>query len=884
MIKLYNMLGLRIRHNYNFQRRKYIVESKKVVLVIDDEPINRKILSAFLSDSYEILEFANGKEGIEYIKTHCREVSAVLLDLCMPVMDGFQFLKIINEAQDWKNIPVIVTTGLDGVENEKKALGLGAWDFVRIPYDSDVVKARLKNAIYRSQLSAFNELKYMAEYDTLTGLYNRKKFYDSTREMLRSNNDKRFVFIRFDVDRFQLVNSFFGNDEGDKLLIYISKKLLETYSVMPYATFGRIESDIFGICYIYDETNILIRIADIRNMLSSYNLEYDIVPDLGLYVVEDNNLPIDTIFNRATLASNYSRGNYVKFYTFYNDKMSSAFIREQEIINDMKDAIESGQFDIYFQPKYSLQTNKPYGAEALVRWFHPIKGMIMPGEFIPVFEKNGFISKLDYFVWERACQYLRKWIDEGRTPYPISVNVSRVNMYNPKIVDIIKGLTDKYNISTSLLNLELTESAYVENPVAIKDIISKLQLYGFIIMMDDFGSGYSSLNTLKDISVDILKVDMRFLSDTDIPGRGDNILASVIRMAKWINLPVVVEGVETFEQSRFLKSIGCDYVQGFYFASPMPLDEYVKLVDMNKEVIGKEIEVKEKLNIDSLFENNPQMEMIFGNNLQAIVIYEYAEKNIELLRVNEGFYDLFGNSDTAIKKENAISVADDNYKEDIIAAFENAVNTKKVTEAEYLRYKDNGKSVWIKLRLQYIQKIGMKHLLFGTLNDITTQKEIDSVLNMYRNEINNEKKDKDVMLIIDDYRLNRLMLAEMFNDKYSIVEAENGNDALKKLKEIEHIDIIILDLIMPYMDGKEFLKILKQNEKYVNTPVIVITSDDSPKSQMELISLGVSDYIIKPFVREIVIKRIDNVMVSLSNKNSIKRKNDIANRLSELFN
>lgn len=865
------------------------MNEKKVVLVIDDEQVNRKILVSYLEDNYEVHEFDNGNGGIEYIKEHCRGVSAVLLDLCMPNLDGFEFLKIINENCDWKNIPIIITTGLEGIDNEKRALNMGAWDYIRKPYDKGIVKARLRNAIYRSQLSTFNELKYIAEYDPLTGMYNKKKFYDVTREMLRCNNDKKFVFIRFDVDRFQMVNSFFGYNEGDKLLVYIGKQLKDVYSVMPYATFGRIESDVFGICHRYDESTILRRIADIRNMLAKYNPEYDIVPNLGLYVIEDNNLPLETIFNRATLASNYSKGNYVKFYTFYNDKMSKTIIHDQEIINDMKSAIEKEQFDLYFQPKYSLENNKPYGAEALVRWFHPTKGMVMPGEFIPVLEKNGYISKLDYFVWEKACKYLRKWMDEGRTPYPISVNVSRVNMYNPKIVDIIKGLTDKYNIPPELLNLELTESAYVENPVVIKDIITKLQLYGFIILMDDFGSGYSSLNTLKDISVDILKVDMKFLSNTDIPGRGDNILASVIRMAKWINLPVVVEGVETYEQARFLRSIGCDYVQGYYFASPMPVEDYLKLIDSNEEFHNNESgrnksEDSEQININALFEKNPQMEMIFGNNLQTIVIYEYSDGNVELLRVNEGFYDMFGSSDTALKKENVISIIDENYKETVISAFETAIRTKKIAEAEYERTKNNGTNMWVKLRLQYIQKIGNKHLLFGTLNDITAQKEIDSILSIYRKEVDGEKKkNKGRMLIVDDYRLNRLMLAEMFSDKYDIVEAENGNDALIKLKESGVIDIIILDLIMPYMDGKEFLSIIKKDEKYEDIPVIVMTSDSSKESQMELISLGISDYITKPFVRETVLKRIDNVMESVSRKNNRRRKNDIADKLSELF-
>lgn len=856
---------------------------KKTVLIIDNEAEDRKIIRKLLSDEYDIHECDNSSEGLKYVKEHCREVSSVLLNINDTAADECELLKVLNEESDWKHIPVIVTTNLQGVDSEKQALELGAWDFIRKPFNEEIIKARLKNVIYRSQRSAFLELKYLAEYDSLTGLYNKSKFFETTKQMLLHNINKRFVFVRFDIDRFQLVNSFFGIGEGDKLLKYIGEELKKIYSTIPCCTFGRIESDIFGICHVYNESNILERIAEIRNILSKYNPEYDIVPNMGLYVIEDNNLSVETILNRATLAADYSKGNYIKFYTFYNEKMSSAFIKEQEIINDMKGGLESEQFDIYFQPKYSLQTNKPYGAEALVRWFHPTKGMIMPGEFIPIFEKNGFISKLDFYVWEKACKYLRKWIDAGLSPYPISVNVSRVNMYNPKIVDIIKGITDKYDISPSLLNLELTESVYTDNPVAIKEIITKLQSYGFLIMMDDFGSGYSSLNVLKDISVDVLKVDMKFLPNTDIPGRGDNILASVIRMAKWLNLPVIVEGVETAGQSRFLKSIGCDYVQGFYFASPMPMDDYIKLMVDNKEVVNDSLIISENVSFDSLFEENPQMDILFGNNLQAIVIYEYSDDKFELLRVNEGFYTLFGNSDRAVKTENPLVVVEERFRENVLDAFREAVETKKIGEAEYIRLKENGTSIWIKLRLQYIQKIGTKHILFGTLNDITAQKELDSMLNIFKAEIERKKSEKCVMLIVDDYQLNRIILKEMFVDKFNVIEAENGKEALMKLDESKHVDVIILDLIMPHMSGREFLNIIKQKDKYKNIPVVVITSDDSAESQTELISLGVNDYIIKPFVREIVMKRIDNVLVSSDNRDSIWRKDYIADRLSELL-
>ncbi|MEG0216548.1 MAG: EAL domain-containing protein, partial [Hungatella sp.] len=274
-------------------------------------------------------------------------------------------------------------------------------------------------------------------------------------------------------------------------------------------------------------------------------------------------------------------------------RMSATLTMEQEITNDMKYALENGQFEIYLQPQYNIHTKLPCGAEALVRWMHPKKGMLSPGIFIPIFERNGFITKLDYYVWEQACRCLHEWILQGIKPYPISVNVSRVDLYNPKLVETFLELVDRYEIEPRLLNLELTESAYTDNPIAMKKMMERLQEHGFLIMMDDFGSGYSSLSLLKDILVDVLKIDMQFLSKTEIPGRGENIIASVIRMAKWLNIPVIAEGAESGDQVDFLRSVGCDFVQGYYFARPMPVSDYEQLC------------IRLSLNVPLIFDQKP---------------------------------------------------------------------------------------------------------------------------------------------------------------------------------------------------------------------------------------------------------------------------------------
>ncbi len=234
---------------------------------------------------------------------------------------------------------------------------------------------------------------------------------------------------------------------------------------------------------------------------------------------------------------------------------------------------------MYFQPKYELERLTPYGAEALVRWQRPDGTLVPPGEFIPIFEKNGFIIKSDFYVWEKVCQFIRRELDGGRCPAPISVNVSRVNLYNPKFLETLINLVEKYKIPPKHLNLELTESAFSDNTDMIQDAVDYLHRVGFTIMMDDFGSGYSSLNILKDINLDVLKIDMKFLSKSKMAdSRGTKILEAVVRMAQSLKMPVIAEGVEEREQVDFLCSLGCDYIQGYYFAEPMSIDRYKKLI------------------------------------------------------------------------------------------------------------------------------------------------------------------------------------------------------------------------------------------------------------------------------------------------------------------
>ncbi|MEG1781686.1 MAG: EAL domain-containing protein [Oscillospiraceae bacterium] len=836
--------------------------SLQTVLIVDDNVVNRSILAKILSKEYAVIEAENGQVALDILNERPEEISAVMLDIVMPVMDGYAVLKAIQSDMRYDDLPILITTENSDSESEIKALTLGAWDFVSKPYNPQTIIFRLKNAIDRSQLPALKKLKYLSEYDALTGVYNKEKFFAASARMLELNREQKFVFLRFDVDRFQLINSFFGVSEGDNLLMYIARNMEEDAKEYPHATYGRIESDIFGLCIPYDEKKIDDMMHGAKDKLAKYNPNYDIVPSIGIYVIDDCHIPIEEMYNRATLAAKICKGNYVDFYAYYTEKMSYEIANEQEITNGMNFAMESGQFQIYLQPQYNIHTNLPCGAEVLVRWIHPKKGIISPGVFIPVFERNGFISKLDYYVWEQACQCLCRWKKQGITPYPLSVNVSRVNIYNPKLPEMFLELVNRYDIEPSLLNLELTESAYTDNPLAMKKTIEQLKNYGFTVMMDDFGNGYSSLSLLKDIVIDVLKIDMRFLSETEILGRGENIIASVIRMAKWLNIPVIAEGAETKEQVDFLRSVGCDYVQGYFFARPMPVGEYEALcrkLTFDSHMLTDKNQGGYRY--DELFSLNQELKLLFNNALQAAAIYEFSDNQIEMIRVNEAYYALLGHNDMLTKASDVIGMVNGDYQELLLNTFSACVRTREVSECEYMRGQSGAEPVWIHTKLRYVATAGNKHILIGELTDITIRKSIDTEIQKYKLSLDTADQDSRRVLIVDDAQINRTILKNILRENFTFLEAGDGEEAIKVLKDNRsQVDLILLDISMPNMDGKEFLRYKEHTPELDAIPVIMITADDSPQQQISTFALGASDYIIKPFIPQVIVRRVKNVL------------------------
>lgn len=839
------------------------MEKKGTILIVDDEKVNRVILKKILEQQYDILEASNGKEAFQIFEEHYGYIMAVVLDVIMPSGSGLDFLELYHKSEHYQKIPVLVATIESGTSTEKKCLELGAWDFTKKPYDADILWFRIENMIERSQFKVAKELRYMKEYSALTGIYNKKRFLEETRKILDQNPEKKFAFLRIDIEKFQLVNSFYGAAEGDKLLQFLARYIEKKVENLPCKAYGHLEADVFGAVVPYKKTEQLTdAVEELRQVLSEYPLDFDIVPACGIYLITDINFSVNDMYDMATMASKQCKGSYMYSYAFYSDTMSVSIIKEQVIVNSMRHALESGQFVIYIQPKYELKTSQPRGGEVLIRWNDPQRGMISPGEFIPVFERNGFIVKLDYFVWETTCKLLRKWLDEGKEPYPLSVNISRVSLYNPKLVDIICGLVEQYRIAPELLQLELTESAYTSNQSSIRETMETFRKRGFTVLMDDFGSGYSSLNVLKDIVVDILKIDMKFLSDADEKGRSENILASVVRMAKWLDMPVIAEGVERESQVLFLKSIGCEYVQGYYFGKPMPVEEFEKLIFEKKDILNRKPGEK-KMNMDSLWIATSQMENLLSNMMQAVVIYEFdAETSaIEILRVNTAYYELLGYND--VYSLYNMEMIREEYRDDFLKAFTDVVKNQDRTECEVIRYTESGRELWVHVKLKYMTPVGMNHVILGTVSDVTEQKAIDEELMRYRIAMEEEPGDVPTLLIVDDLEVNRSALRCIFDDNYQVIEAENGKEAINMIENSPNkIDMILLDLQMPVMNGEEFLKQKNKRMDMAGIPVVIITADDNTDHQVEILELGANDYIVKPFVPEIVRMRVENVLKS----------------------
>lgn len=691
---------------------------RPVMLVADDDEMNRNILDQIFAEDFEIFEAENGQEVLDLLARRNGAVDIILLDIQMPKLDGYQVLEQLKQNAAYSKIPVIANTQFDNEDNEIRALKLGAIEFISKPYNPVVIRHRVHNVMEKTVLEhaylketlndtndrirslinsvpggiatcivsnkieleyfndtyctlcgytrdnypasikenplslvidedrhiiteaihdarinrsdfkasfrvrqangniiwlsmtaarykekdgvpiyhivlmdvtedhkqeerlkeSYRELKFRTERDALTGVYNREMFVKMASQMLHKSvplsTKSDYYIVYSDIANFKLLNELAGTDVGDEVLKRIAAGLRE--KIKGQGVYGRWGADNFAALLSIHDFPIGYVCEYLEQLLHNTKIKYNVKHYFGLYRIDNINLPVDQMCDRANMALKTIKGSFIRNYAFYDDQMRNDLLEEQLIISEMEEALAQHQFCAYFQPIYSADSAEPVSAEALVRWIHPVKGLIAPNKFIPVFEKTGFITKLDYYIWEYTCNYISERLKAGDPVVPVSVNVSRRNLYNPEICDQIIELVDRYGLTPSMLKLEITETAYNDNPVQLSNMVQRLQDKGFSILMDDFGSGYSSLNMLKDLPVDILKIDMKFMENLTVSLRANNMIISIIHMAKRLNMKVVTEGVETESQLRFLRANGCDMIQGYYYSRPIPADEFTK--------------------------------------------------------------------------------------------------------------------------------------------------------------------------------------------------------------------------------------------------------------------------------------------------------------------
>ena len=548
---------------------------RRHILIVDDEMINREILGNLLSKDYEVHFAENGKEALDTLLLREHIYSLILLDLLMPVMDGFELLDNIKKNEKLRSIPVIVMTSEK--DAEVTSIKLGAADFITKPYDMpEVILARCQRII---EFQEDKSIIHAAEKDHLTGLYTKDFFTEYIKQIEKYNPDRKMDVSVINIEHFHLINELYGRKEGDKALICIADTLSELLNEIG-GIGSRTEADYF---YIYNENNddydkVLHRLLD---SLSKEMPSAHVRLRMGVYKEVDKELTAENWIDRAKTACDRIRGDYSRHIAYYNNEFYEKSKYQEKLISDIEGAITNKDLVVYYQPKYNIQGDEPHlrSAEALIRWNHPEFGMISPGDFIPLFESNGLIQKLDHYVWREAAEQVGKWKKKYGMSVPVSVNVSRMDIYYPKLRDDFIALLKENGLDNNELMMEITESAYADNADQLVNVIEQLRNDGFMIEMDDFGSGYSSLNMLTTIPIDALKMDMKFIRNMQKDEKSMKLVELILDIADFLQVPVIAEGVETEEQLLILKEGGCGIIQGYYFSKPVPPEEFTTFIE-----------------------------------------------------------------------------------------------------------------------------------------------------------------------------------------------------------------------------------------------------------------------------------------------------------------
>ena len=554
---------------------------KKTVLVVDDEEINVEIMSAILEENFNVLSANDGKNALDLLLKEDHKIDLVLLDVFMP-FDGREVLKVRQNNPKLRRIPFIVCTSDKNIEEECFRLGVN--DFIKKPYENpDIIVARVKRMI---ELYEDRSILKEVERDKLTNLYNFNFFkkYSKQFDFNFPNLEKDMISIS--INRFRLINEMHGREFVNNILSLLANKLIQ-YTDDCNGLVGKdAEANFLIYCEHHDNYDDLPTL--LHEAIEHLSTDIDISFRIGVYPCVDSNIDKDIVIDRTKSTADTLNNDYTKSIAIYSPEDQEKILHKEELINAFPQALKEGQFKLFFQPKYSIQGDEPVfaSAEVLIRWISPKFGFVSPGEFINLFEENGLIGKLDAYIMEKAAEYMRQWKEKYNVYIPLSVNLSRVDIYRPNLVEEIVNYVDSNKVPHDKYFIEITESAFVEDSKEVIPVIEKMRNHGFKIEIDDFGSGYSSFNALVNLPFDVLKIDMAFIRSMENNPKVKDIIKMIINLAKMMNAVTVSEGVETKEQYMFLKENGCDIIQGYYLSKPLNINEFEDLIQ--KEIVKNE--------------------------------------------------------------------------------------------------------------------------------------------------------------------------------------------------------------------------------------------------------------------------------------------------------
>ena len=686
---------------------------KTKILIVDSNPENIAQLTEILSPVYTIIT-ASPENAFDLIAKKEEDIATAVLY----IKDAFPIVKQLRSYIPTEKFPVLINTDIDNSELENQLLEIEVTDFLKKPYDKRRVLQRLKTAIKLSQANkAIDEL----ERDELTGLLTRKAFLLKVEQFISHNHDKNFCIIAFDFDNFKSSNSLYGVEKCNEFLAYSAKEMMK---VMPEGISGRYGGDQYILFYEYDEKVDIERLNRIVKMiLDKAPIPHQIVK-MGIYAPIDCELPLVICCDRAFLSISGIKGKYGKDVAFFEENLQNQLLNEQRIIETMERALEESQFQVFYQPKHETITGHIAGAEALVRWNHPEYGFMAPASFIPLFERNGFITKLDAFVLEQVCKDIKRWEQDGLPLVPISVNVSRRDFMEPGCIENQYRIIDEYKVDHSLLHMEVTESLYSENTAVIISQVKKTQDMGFTIEMDDFGSGYSSLGSLSTFPLNILKLDISFVRNII---KNEIVIENIIKMAHRMGLLTIAEGAETLEQYKILKTLGCDYIQGYYFSKPLSCRDFEAYLMKASVLSAGSIKLEKKdveqtvLSESMLMAANEVAEGIPGGFFSY-----HADGALELISFNTELIKMYGCSSAEEFREYVGNSFCGIVHPDDFTRVQRSIG-QQITEdnnIDYVEYRIKAKDGTIKYVKDYGRFVKTKNygdIFYVFLNDITME-------------------------------------------------------------------------------------------------------------------------------------------------------------------